>query len=268
MTRAMPSMTPKRLRGLKGKAPFATVTVFDTTSARIADRAGLPLLLVGDSLGNTILGLESTLNVTMDHMVHHTAASARGVEQALLVADLPFLSYQITEEDALRNAGRLIQEGHADAVKLEGGADRCATIRRMVSNGIPVMGHIGLTPQSVKEMGYTVQGRNPERAEELKQDAVALQEAGVFSIVLEACPPDLAREITASLEIPTVGIGAGPDCDGQILVFNDLMGLSDSAGLPKFVKPYAQIGEQMDQALKAYASEVATKTFPGPEQTY
>ena len=212
--------------------------------------------------------MDSTLTVTMDQMVHHTAAAARGVEQALLVADLPFLSYQISDEEALRNAGRLIQEGHADAVKLEGGQDRVTTIDRMVRNGIPVMGHIGLTPQSVKQIGYTVQGRQPERAEELRQDALALQEAGVFSIVLEACPPDLAKEITDTLDIPTVGIGAGANCDGQILVFNDLMGLSDSKSRPKFVKPYLNAGELMESALKQFAEEVGNGTFPGPEHTY
>lgn len=264
----MPKFTPSRIRAFKGKTRFATVTVFDAPSARLADRAGLPLLLVGDSLGNTVLGFETTLPVTLDHMVHHTAAAARGTRDALLVADLPFLTYQINEEEALRNAGRLMTEGAADAVKLEGGATRAPTVRRLVDNGIPVVGHIGLTPQSVKQMGYTVQGRDPQHAERLKADAAALAEAGVFALVLEACPPTLAREITRSLTIPTIGIGAGADCDGQILVFHDLLGLNPDFTPPKFVKPYARIGEDIVRALSTYAEEVAAGQFPGGEHAY
>jgi 3-methyl-2-oxobutanoate hydroxymethyltransferase len=264
----MPKFTPSRIRALKGKARFATVTVFDTSSARLADAAGLPLLLVGDSLGNTVLGFDSTLPVTLDHMLHHTAAAARGVRDALVVADMPFLTYQITEEEALRNAGRLMAEGSADAVKLEGGAERASTIRRLVGNGIPVVGHIGLTPQSVKQMGYTVQGRDPQRAAQLKEDAIALRNAGVFALVLEACPPSLAESITESLDIPTIGIGAGAGCDGQILVFHDLLGLNPGFAPPKFVKPYARIGEDIVQALKTYAGDVAAGRFPGEGQSY
>lgn len=263
----MPTWTPSKIRALKGRDRFATVTVTDYTSARLADRAELPLLLVGDSLGMTVLGYDSTLRVTMEQMLHHTAAAARGVEHALLLADMPFLSYQISEDEALRNAGRFLQEAGADAVKLEGGEERAATVARLVLNGIPVVGHIGLTPQSVKQMGYKVQGRDSARAAQLKADAVALQQAGAFALVLEACPPGLAGDITASLRIPTIGIGAGPDCDGQVLVFHDLLGLFPDF-TPKFVKRYAGLGDEIDGALRAYADEVKAGTFPGPEHCY
>jgi 3-methyl-2-oxobutanoate hydroxymethyltransferase len=263
-------MTPwtcRRVRGLKHKRKFATVTVFDYTSAKLADQAGLPLLLVGDSLAMTVLGHQSTLPVTMEQMLHHTLAASRGVDQALLVADLPFLSYQISEEEALRNAGRFLQEAGADAVKLEGGAERAATISRLVLNGIPVVGHIGLTPQSVKQLGYAVQGRETEQAEQLKNDALAIQAAGAFALVLEACPAPLAKEITDSLDIPTIGIGAGPHCDGQILVFHDLLGMYDNL-TPGFVKQFAQVGELIRSALQTYSSEVEQGTFPGDEHSY
>jgi len=263
----MTKWTPARIRALKGKDPFATVTVFDYTSARFADQADFPYLLVGDSLGMTVLGHSSTLPVTMDIMVHHTSAVMRGVKNAIVVADLPFMSYQVTHDLALQNAGRLLQEAGADAVKLEGGAERGQLISRIVQNGIPVTGHIGLTPQSVKTMGYQVQGKSSKQAERLKADALALQDAGVFSLVIEACPTDLAAEITASLEIPTIGIGAGPHCDAQILVYHDLLGLFPDMK-PKFVKQYAQLGEQTTQALKAYQEDVKTRRFPAAENSY
>ncbi|MGA0333933.1 MAG: 3-methyl-2-oxobutanoate hydroxymethyltransferase [Kiritimatiellia bacterium] len=263
----MNKWTPARIRALKGKDPFATVTVFDYTSALFADRAEFPYLLVGDSLGMTVLGHRSTLPVTMDVMVHHTAAVMRGVRRAMVVADLPFLSYQVSEDLAVQNAGRLLQEAGADGVKLEGGAERCAIVKRLVQNGIPVTGHIGLTPQSVKSIGYQVQGKTRAEGERLKQDALALQDAGVFSLVIEACPRDLAAEITASLEIPTIGIGAGPDCDGQVLVYHDLLGLFPDMK-PRFVKQYAQLGDQTLAALKAYQSDVKSRSFPGPEHSY
>ena len=264
----MPKFTPSRIQAFKGKTRFATVTVFDTTSARLADQAGLPLLLVGDSLGNTVLGFETTLPVTLDHMVHHTAASARGTRAALLVADMPFLTYQINQEEALRNAGRLMTEGSADAVKLEGGRARASTVRRLVDNGIPVVGHIGLTPQSVKQTGYAVQGRDRPHAERMKADATALAEAGAFALVLEACPPSLARDITRQVDIPTIGIGAGAECDGQILVFHDLLGLDPEFTPPKFVKPYAQIGNDIIHALQTYAEDVAARHFPQARHSY
>ncbi|MDA3873817.1 MAG: 3-methyl-2-oxobutanoate hydroxymethyltransferase [Kiritimatiellae bacterium] len=263
----MTPWTSSRIRGLKHKQKFATVTVFDYTSAKFADQAGIPFLLVGDSLGMTVLGHESTLTVTMEQMLHHTLAASRGTSQALLVADLPFLSYQISEEEALRNAGRFLQEAGADAVKLEGGTERASTIARLVSNGIPVTGHIGLTPQSVKQLGYKVQGREPAHASKLKADALAIQEAGAFALVLEACPAPLAKEITDSLEIPTIGIGAGPYCDAQILVFHDLLGMYENF-TPKFVKQYAQIGDLIRVSLKEYVHDVEQGRFPGPEHSY
>lgn len=263
----MTKWTPARIRALKGKAPFATVTVFDYTSALLADRAGFPYLLVGDSLGMTVLGHPSTLPVTMDIMVHHSAAVMRGVKNAMVVADLPFMSYQISDDDAVRNAGRLLQEAGVDGVKLEGGTERAGLISRLVQNGIPVTGHVGLTPQSVKQLGYTVQGKTQAAADKLKADALALQQAGAFSLVLEACPATLAREITALLDIPVIGIGAGPHCDAQILVYHDLMGLFPDLK-PKFVKPYAQLAEISTQALKSYAADVQSGQFPGPEHSY
>jgi len=263
----MPKWTPARIRALKHQTPFATVTVHDLTSAWIAQSADLPLLLVGDSLGNTVLGFETTLPVTLEAMIHHTAAASRGCTEALLVADLPFMSYQLSPEQALESAARLLVEGGADAVKLEGGAFRAETVSRLVQNGIPVMGHIGLTPQSEKALGHRVQGRETHQAEQMKADALALQEAGVFSIVLEACPGQLAAEITESLDIPTVGIGAGPECDGQILVFHDLLGLYPRPS-PSFAKAYAQLGKTAIAALQEYQTEVAKKRFPGQEHTF
>jgi 3-methyl-2-oxobutanoate hydroxymethyltransferase len=263
----MSTWTPARIRALKDQTPFAAVTVHDYTSAWMAESAELPFLLVGDSLGNTVLGYDTTLPVTLDAMVHHTAAASRGCSKALLVADLPFMSYQLSPEQALTSAGRLLVEGGADAVKLEGGAFRAETVSRLVQNGIPVVGHIGLTPQSEKLLGHRVQGRDPEAAAALKADALALENAGVFCLVLEACPGPLAAEITASLKIPTLGIGAGAECDGQILVFHDLLGLYPRPS-PSFAKPYAQLGETAIAALRHYRSDVAEKTFPGQEHTF
>lgn len=264
----MPKWTPSRLQALKEQQrKFATVTVHDLTSAWIAETAGLPLCLVGDSLGNTVLGYETTLPVTLEAMIHHTAAAARGTTSALLVADLPFMSYQVSPEQALVSAGRLLAEGNADAVKLEGGRFRAPTVSRLVENGIPVLGHIGLTPQSEKVLGRKVQGTTEAAAMAMKDDAVALQDAGAFGVVLEACPEALATDITASLEIPTIGIGAGPGCDGQILVFHDLLGLYPHPS-PSFVKPYASLGTDAAEALSRYASEVEQGIFPGPEHTF
>lgn len=260
-------MTPSKFRALKGKEPIPTLTAHDTATARLVDAAGIPLILVGDSLGMTVLGFESTLPVTLDHMLHHTSAVVRGVKNALVVADMPFMTYQVNDDEAVRNAGRFLQEAGADAIKLEGGAERAALVRRLVQNGIPVMGHIGLTPQSVKELGYKVQGRDTAAAEKMKSDSKALAEAGAFAIVLEACPAALAETITNAISIPTIGIGAGAGCDGQILVLHDMLGMF-SAFTPKFVKVYAQLGEQMQNAFKSYAEDVRSRTFPAPEHTY
>lgn len=263
----MPTWTPARIQSLKQGEAFATVTVHDLTSAWIAEQAGLPLLLVGDSLGNTVLGYETTLPVSLEAMIHHTAAAHRGRKESLLVADLPFMSYQLSPEQALASAGRLLAEGNADAVKLEGGAFRAETVQRLVQNGIPVVGHIGLTPQSEKLLGHRVQGRGEEAAARLKEDARILQESGVFALVLEACPGTLATGITEMLEIPTIGIGAGSGCDGQILVFHDLLGLYPKPS-PSFSKPYAHLGRDAVEALKTYARDVGSGQFPGPEHTF
>ncbi len=260
--------TAERIRALKGRQRFACLTASDFSLARLVDDAGLPLILVGDSLAMTVLGYENTLPVTMRDMLHHTAAVARGVRRALVVADMPFLSYQISVEQALRNAGRFLKQAGANAVKLEGGADRAVTVATLVRNGIPVLGHIGLTPQSIQALGgYKVQGRRPEAAARLLADAHALAESGAFALVLECLPAALAAEITAAVPIPTIGIGAGAACDGQILVAHDLLGLYTEF-TPRFVKRYADLGAAARGALDAYRTEVEGGVFPGPEHTY
>ena len=257
-----------KVKASKGVSKIPCVTAYDYVSARLADAAGIPLLLVGDSLGNAVLGYTSTLPVTMDDMLHHTAAVARGTKDALVVADMPFLSYQISIPEAIRNAGRFLQEAGADAVKIEGGAFRVPLVETLTQNGIPVLGHIGLTPQSVNMLGgYKVQGRTREAAEQLIADAKALAEAGVFAIVLECVPPDIAAEVTAASSVPIIGIGAGPICDGQVLVMHDLLGLSENPP-PKFVKPYAALADTIRNAFRAYADEVRSGAFPAAEHCY
>lgn len=258
----------ERIRTNKYGSKLATVTVYDYTSAKIADAAGFPLLLVGDSLGMTTLGFSTTIPVTLEMMLHHTAAVVRGVSNALVVADMPFLTYQVSVSEGIRNAGRFLQEAGADAVKIEGGAIRADLVSALTQNGIPVLGHIGLTPQSVNQMGgYKVQGRTQAAAEQLTQDAHILEQAGAFGVVLECIPPDVAETITASLGIPTIGIGAGPGCDGQILVMNDLLGFSTQPPA-KFVKPYAALAQTMQEAFAAYIKEVQDGTFPSDEHCY
>ncbi len=248
--------------------PIVCVTAYDYPTARIADEVGIPLVLVGDSLGNVVLGYDSTIPVTMEEMLHHVKAVARGCGQALVVADMPFLSYQVSPEDALRNAGRMLQEGGAQAVKLEGGRRSEVAVRRLVETGIPVMGHLGLTPQSVHQLsGYKVQGRTPEAGRVLLEDALLLQEAGAFSVVLEAVPSALARVVTERLAIPTIGIGAGPSCSGQVQVLHDLLGLS-LGFTPKHAKQYANLGEAITQALRTYAEEVRSGAFPSEEHAH
>lgn len=256
----------------KGGDPIVALTAYDFPFGRIADEAGVDLILVGDSLGMVVQGLDNTLPVTMDEMVYHCRMVARARRRALLVADLPFLSYQVSVPEALANAGRLIKEGGAEAVKLEGGLPMAGTIRALASVDIPVMGHIGLTPQSVHRMGgHKVQGRRRgERAgqrDRLIDDALAVEDAGAFAIVLEGIPLDLAAEITDRLTIPTVGIGAGPHCDGQILVLHDVLGLCDRLA-PKFAKRYANLWQTAGDALRAYAREVTTRAFPADEHTF
>jgi 3-methyl-2-oxobutanoate hydroxymethyltransferase len=243
---------------------FTMLTAYDFPTAQILDRAGVPVLLVGDSLGSNVLGYTDTLPVTMEEMLHHTRAVARGAERAMVVGDLPFLSYQVTVEDGLRNAGRFLKEGGAQAVKLEGA--HLDLVHRLVDVGIPVMAHVGLTPQSVHAMGgYRVQGRG-EAAHVVLEQAAQLEKAGAFSIVLEAMPGDLAREITRSLEIPTIGIGAGPDCDAQVLVIHDLLGINER--VPKLSKKYADLRGIATEAVETFIGEVEAGTFPDEEHTY
>src|SRR5438270_3896454 len=247
---------------------FAMLTVSDYLSARILDEAGIPILLVGDSLGMVMLGHPTTLPVTMDEMLHHAKAVARGARQALLVGDMPFMSYQASVDDAVRNAGRFVQEAGMHAVKLEGGGRAVEITARLTEAGIPVMGHLGLTPQSVHQMGgFRVQGKTDKQAARILADAKALEHAGAFSVVLEGMPSKLAASITHALRIPTIGIGAGPACDGQVLVFHDMLGLTTGKA-PKFVKRYANLADDISRAVGAYAEDVRTGKFPGPEHEY
>ena len=259
--------TAPRIRALKGRGKIACLTAADYFSARVLDEAGLPMILVGDSLGMTSLGHETTLPVTLADMLHHTAAVARGVKSALVVTDLPFLTYQVSPAQALESAGRCLQAGAA-AVKLEGGVIRADTVRLLVENGIPVLGHIGLLPQSVRGMGgYKVQGRTASDVERLLADAAALDEAGCFAVVVEGVPAEAARCITEAVRMPTIGIGAGSGCDGQVLVLSDVLGLT-AGHSPKFVKRYADLGAAMREAVAAYRSDVEQGAFPGPEHSY
>jgi 3-methyl-2-oxobutanoate hydroxymethyltransferase len=258
----LPDLEAKKRRGEK----IAMLTAYDYTMARLLDRAGIDVLLVGDSLGMVVLGYETTLPVTLDAMVHHTRAVSRGVERALVVADMPFLTYQLGVEEALRNAGRLIQEGGAAAVKIEGGGASVEVASRLVEAGIPVMGHLGLLPQHVHQLGgFRQQARLEADAEQLLADAQALEEAGAFAVVLESIPASVAAAVTADLQIPTIGIGAGPDCDGQVLVSYDMLGLSQD-GVPPFVRRYADLGGQTVAAAKAYADDVRAGRFPAATQ--
>lgn len=260
--------TAVKIRATKGRQKLACLTAYDFATARLLDEAGVPLILVGDSLGMTVLGYATTLPVTMDQVLHHTAAVTRGVKDALVVADMPFMSYQASTEQALTNAGRFLKEAGAGAVKIEGGAFRAPLIRDLVRNGIPVLGHIGLTPQSLLEMGgFKVQGRTPEQAKCLIEDARAVEEAGAFAVVLECMPPDVAADVTKAIGIPTIGIGAGPRCDGQILVTPDLLGIQTGVA-PKFVKRYADVGAAMKSAFAAYRTDVEAGAFPASEHTY
>ncbi|WP_341473994.1 3-methyl-2-oxobutanoate hydroxymethyltransferase [Desulfofundulus thermobenzoicus] len=244
------------------------LTAYDYPMARMVDEAGIDAILVGDSLGNAVLGYESTIPVTMDDMVHHIKAVTRGVKRAMVIGDMPFLSYHVSREESLRNAGRILQEGGAAAVKLEGGREVAGTVRAMVAAGIPVMGHLGLTPQSIHQMGgYKVQGRDEAAAQKLLDDARALQEAGVFAIVLECVPVPLARLLTETLEVATIGIGAGPHCTGQVLVTHDLLGMFMGKS-PKFAKRYANLHQEIIRALTTYREEVLGGAFPGPEHGF
>jgi 3-methyl-2-oxobutanoate hydroxymethyltransferase len=246
--------------------PFAMLTAYDFPTAQILDQAGIPVLLVGDSLANNVLGYETTIPVTMDEMLHHARAVARGAKEALLVGDMPFLSYQTSVEDGIRNAGRFLKEAGMHAVKLEG--PELDLVGALVARGIPVMGHLGLTPQSVNAIGgYRVQARTDEAAERLLSDALALEKSGIFSLVLEGIPSDVAQRVTEAVSVPTIGIGAGPHCDAQVLVITDLLGLG-SGTYPKFVKPYANLRQEITRAVRAFADEVEAGTFPDQEHSY
>jgi 3-methyl-2-oxobutanoate hydroxymethyltransferase len=265
MSRISKVVTTTTLMRMKANGEkIVALTAYDYPFARMVEDAGLHLILVGDSLGMAVQGRTSTLPVTMDEMIYHTRLVARGAKYAMVVGDMPFMSYQPSLSEAVFNAGRFLKEGGASAVKLEGGAAVCDRIRAMTEAGIPVQAHIGLTPQSVHQMGGFRVQRDEER---LVADALAVEDAGAFSVVLEGIPAPIAANITAQLKIPTIGIGAGPRCDGQVLVLHDILGLNDRH-LPKFVKQYAQLGELAREALRQYATDVQNGTFPGPEHCY
>lgn len=258
----MSKWTPPKIRALKGKQRFAVLTAYDAATARLIDAAGVPLMLVGDSLGMTALGYANTLPVTLEQMLHHTAAVVRGAREALVVADLPFMTYHASIEQAITSAGRCLQEAGADAVKIEGGEFRAPTIRALVENGIPVLAHIGLLPQSVKAMGgYKLQGKTEDAVKQLIHDAKCVEAAGAFATVVEGVTPVAAAEITKAVGIPTVGIGAGPSCDAQVLVVNDLLGITENP--PAFAKAYAQLGDTMRKAFEQFRRDVESGAFPG-----
>ena len=247
---------------------ISMLTAYDYSTAKLIDQSGIDGILVGDSLGNVMLGYEDTLSVTVEDMIHHGAAVARGVKNALVVIDMPFLSYQTSVYDAVKNAGRLVKEGHAGAVKLEGGEEFAPQIRAITAASIPVMGHLGLTPQSIHTLGgYRVQGKTEAAAQKLLEDALAVEEAGAFALTLECVPAKLAELITSKLSIPTIGIGAGAGCDGQILVYQDMLGMFDDY-TPKFVKRFAEVGEVMRNAFAEYNRQVKEGSYPDEAHSF
>lgn len=256
-----------RLKKERGE-PLTMLTAYDYLTARAVDGSGIDSILVGDSLGMVMLGYENTLPVTMEEMLHHCRAVSRGTSRALLIGDMPFMSYQVSTQEAVRNAGRFLQEGGMDAVKLEGGEERLDAVKAIIGSGIPVLGHLGLTPQSVHQLGgFKAQGTNAEAARKLLSDAKLLDRAGCFGIVLESVPDRVAEFISKQISIPTIGIGAGDGCDGQVLVTHDLLGLFDKF-TPKFVKQYALLHEEIDSALRSYKDEVESGDFPGKEHSF
>ncbi len=261
-------MTVPAIRARKGGPKLKMVTAYDAPTARIADRAGADMILVGDTLAHVVLGYEDTLPATVDVMIHHTAAVARTKPRALIVGDMPWLSYHISVEESVRNAGRLIREGQAECVKLEGGRKRLPAVEAIIAAEIPVMGHLGLTPQSIHAMGgYRVQGKQVEAARGLLEDARALAEAGIFALVLEGVPDVLAQMVTESIPIPTIGIGAGRYCDGQVLVFHDVLGLHNDR-MAKFVRQYAHLADTATEALQRFFEDVQSGAFPAEAETY
>lgn len=265
----MPKITIPLLKEMKERQEkIAMLTAYDFPQALMVDEAGIEVVLVGDSLGMVVLGYEDTLKVTTEDVIYHTKAVARALKNALLVADMPFLSYQVSKEEAIYNAGRLIQEGGAQAVKVEGGGAMIKRVKEIVEAGIAVMGHLGLTPQMVNQFGgFKVQGKKEEQAKKIMEDALALENAGAFSLVLECVPAELAKEITSRLRIPVIGIGAGPYCDGQVLVFHDLLGLFPRL-TPKFVRRYAELYPEIIKALQGYKQEVKEGLFPAQEHSF
>ncbi len=265
----MANVTTHTLLEMKARGErIVALTCYDALFARLLDASGIDILLVGDSLNQVLAGASSTLSATLEQMIYHTTIVRRGTERAMVICDMPFLTYQISPEDALRNCGRAMKESGCHAVKLEGGQTIAATVRRLVDAGIPVMGHIGLTPQSVHALGgYRVQGRDDATADRLKADAKALEEAGAFAVVLELLPAPLASHITKALTIPTIGIGAGPACDGQVLVLHDMLGLNDEFAA-KFVKKYAALAEDVRDAARVFAAEVREGRYPGPDHSF
>jgi 3-methyl-2-oxobutanoate hydroxymethyltransferase len=267
--RELKKVTTESLRLMKGKGrKIACLTAYDAIMAELLDEAGIDLLLVGDSAGTVIQGLATTISVTLEQMLYHCKIVSRSVRRALVVVDLPFLSFQISPEEALRNAGTLMKEAGAEAVKLEGGAVFSGVVKRLTDSGIPVMGHLGLTPQSIHSFGtYRVRGDSEDEAQKILEDAVSLEQAGAFAIVLEKIPSELGKRITEAVDIPTIGIGAGPDCDGQILVTHDMLGLFTKFH-PRFVRHYANMAEDMLQAFKSYADDVQKGRFPEEHESY
>jgi len=265
----MTTVTAPMIRARKGGAKIRMTTAYDYPTARIADRAGADVILVGDSVANVVLGHDDTLSVDINTMVHHTAAVVRAEPRALIVGDMPWMSYHVSPEDTVVNAARLVRDGGASAVKLEGGRKRVEMIEAVIDAEIPVMGHLGLTPQSVKTMGgYRVQGKEAQAAYEMISDAIALVDAGVFSIVLEGVPDRVAQIITAEVPVPTIGIGAGAGCDGQVLVIHDVLGLGGGDYLPKFVRSYANLGDDAVAALERFFDDIETGAFPSSDETY
>ena len=265
----MAKITVPGIRSRKGGARIKMVTAYDHPSAVIADRAGADIILVGDSVANVVLGHEDTLAVDVDVMVHHTAAVSRAKPDALVVGDMPWMSYHVSAEDTVRNAGRFVREGGAEAVKLEGGRKRLEAIEKVIDAEIPVMGHLGLTPQSIHTMGgYKVQGKQAQAAYELISDAQSLAGAGVFALVLEAVPDKVAEIVTREIPIPTIGIGAGPHCDGQVLVYHDVLGLGSGDFQPKFVRRYANLADDAVAAMKRFFADIESGDFPSEEETY
>ena len=265
----MAKITVPGIRSRKGGARIKMVTAYDHPSAVIADRAGADIILVGDSVANVVLGHEDTLAVDVDVMVHHTAAVSRAKPDALVVGDMPWMSYHVSAEDTVRNAGRFVREGGAEAVKLEGGRKRLEAIEKVIDAEIPLMGHLGLTPQSIHTMGgYKVQGKRAQAAYELISDAQSLAGAGVFALVLEAVPDKVAEIVTREIPIPTIGIGAGPHCDGQVLVYHDVLGLGSGDFQPKFVRRYANLADDAVAAMKRFFADIESGDFPSEEETY